>query len=383
MKANGTYFLFNKRSDFARGAWQNLRWDADGLQLDDPDGARGVYLSPVLDSREKETVWHRGQVKSKSLGDASLLFSFYSSDSDSLTDPQGRFWKIADYLKEGDIPLWEKEQVLRPYLARRAQDPKDLLLHDVSGRYLWFTIQFFGQQGRSPSVAGVKLLFPAKSWVASLPEIYQRDPGGFLDRYLGVFQSLHDDLDAEIRAVASSLELGTADREFLQWLASWLGMEEGYLWEEEKLRVLLRHAMEFYSSKGTVASLKRLVKLSTGAEPFVVEQHQLEPFRRDVAQAERLRQLYGEDPGVVTVCLPASAAPSNRAYQTVVKQMEQVKPAQVEIRLVLLKPYLFLDRYSYLGVNSVLGRYEPLHLDGHSAVPLATVGGLEEREDPI
>ena len=381
MKATEKYFLFNKRPDFQRGVWQNLRWGDQGLCLEDPDGPRGVYLSPLLDSREKETAWHRGLIKSRSLGDGSLVFSFYCTDSPDLTDQHGRFWKLSDYLKTDQVELWEKEQTLQPYLVRRVQDPKDLLLHDVTGRYLWFKVRFFGQQGRSPSVAGVKLLFPKASWLDYLPEVYQRDAGGFLDRYLSLFQSLYDDLDQEIRQVSSSLELDTADKEFLEWLAGWLGMEEGYLWEEEKLRYLLRHAMEFYSSKGTVASLKKLVKLSTGVEPYVVEQHQLEPFRRDVVQMDRLKRIYGEDPTVVTVCLPASAVPSNRAFQTLMKQMEQVKPAQVEIQLVLLKPYLFLDGYTYLGVNSVLGRYEPLHLDGHSTVPLITVGGAEERED--
>ena len=380
MRASKKYFLLNKDGDFARGFSQNLRWGEEGLALADPEGARGAYFSPVLDSRDKETVWHRAQVKSRSLGDASLLFLFYASESDRFTDSAGREWEIGAYLAREDIPLWEKEQAMAPYLVRRAQDPKDLLLHDVTGRYLWFQIQFFGQQGRSPTVAGVKLSFPKESWLAYLPEIYQED-GGFLDRYLSIFQALYQDLDEEIRGVAGRLELDTAGREFLDWLSGWLGFEDGYLWEEEKLRALLRRAMEFYAGKGTVASLKKLVELSTGTEPLVVEQHQLEPFRQDVAQMERLKRLYGEDPGVVTVCLPASAVPSNRVYQRVVKQMEQVRPAQVELSLVLLKPYLFLDSYSYLGVNSILGRYEPLHLDGHSTVPLSTVGGLDERED--
>lgn len=382
MKYSEKYFLLNKASDFEGGFGQNVVWDHAGLRLQDPQsGERGVFFSPLLDCLEQEMVWHRGIIESESLGDASILFSFYASDFSYVTDQKGKVWELSAYLADAQTPVWEKEQVLRPFLIRRVQNPEDLLLHDMKGRYLWFEIQLFGQGERSPVVRRIQLSFPKQSWTQYLPEIYQNSETDFLDRYLGIFQSLYDDLDQSIRNISSYFEIETADKAFLNWIAVWLGMEGGYLWEEEKLRYLLRHAMELYAIKGTVESLKRIVELATGARPYVVEQYQIQPFQKDVAQMRLLRHLYGEDPNVVTVCLPTHVASSNRMYQTLLKVIETIKPVQIEINLVLLKPYLFLDGYSYLGINSVLGQYQPLQLDGSSAVPLTTVGGAEERKE--
>ncbi len=382
MKSEEKYFLLNKASDFAEGFWQNLTWDQSGLHLTDPqNGERGVFFSPLLDCLEQETVWHRGLVKSQSLGDASILFCFYTSDSPYLIDRLGKTWEISQYIVNQEVPVWEKELTFQPYLARKAQNPEDFLLHDLKGRYLWFEIQMFGQGRLSPTVSQIRLSFPKKSWVEYLPEIYQDPKYDFLDRYLGIFQSLYDDLDQNIRNMASYLEIDTADGDFLNWLSQWLGLEDGYLWEDEKLRYLLGHAMELYSIKGTVESLKRMVELTTGERPYVVEQYQIEPFRKDVAQMKLLKQLYGENQSVVTVCLPTQVSTSNRMYQTLIKLIETIKPAQIELNLVLLKPYLFLDSYSYLGINSVLGEYHPLQLDGRSAVPLTTISGSEERKE--
>ena len=61
---------------------------------------------------------------------------------------------------------------------------------------------------------------------------------------------------------------------------------------------------------------------------------------------------------------------------------KEVKPAHLELNLVLLKPYIFVGMYSYLGINSVLGSYRNMRLDGHSSVPFAVLeegGGSDEK----
>ena len=53
----------------------------------------------------------------------------------------------------------------------------------------------------------------------------------------------------------------------------------------------------------------------------------------------------------------------------------------MEVNLVVLKPYIFLSRYSYLGINSVLGQYRQAALDGFSTLPFTELsedsGGRE------
>ena len=44
------------------------------------------------------------------------------------------------------------------------------------------------------------------------------------------------------------------------------------------------------------------------------------------------------------------------------------------MKLTVLKPYIFLNGHSYLGVNSVLGRYQAAALNGRSMVPFLSLG---------
>ena len=70
--------------------------------------------------------------------------------------------------------------------------------------------------------------------------------------------------------------------------------------------------------------------------------------------------------------------PSNKEYKTLVKIIENVKPAYMEFDLVILKPYIFLDNYTYMGVNTVLGSYKTLSLDGFSLVPFSAIKNDKE-----
>ncbi|MFG6384519.1 MAG: hypothetical protein K1V96_09735, partial [Lachnospiraceae bacterium] len=48
---------------------------------------------------------------------------------------------------------------------------------------------------------------------------------------------------------------------------------------------------------------------------------------------------------------------------------EDMKPAHIEIHLIILKPYIYLNKNVYIGVNSVLGTYQVANLDGIAAIP--------------
>ena len=57
MAEDRKYFIFNKAMDYRRGQQQGLVFEDGALR---PQGeAGGYFLSRPLDSREKETCWHR------------------------------------------------------------------------------------------------------------------------------------------------------------------------------------------------------------------------------------------------------------------------------------------------------------------------------------
>lgn len=374
MHQRGSYFVFNKPADYRRGWGENIRCLGSSIQAEDP-ARPGIFWSRLLDSREKETVWHRLTMACTGPGEASVRFSFYCAEARRVFF-RGRERDLDELLRDPALTDGDRLELSRPWLAMTAQTPRDVLLHQLTGRYLWFRAELLPQGGQSPRIGDLRLRFPRQTWLEYLPEVYQTDPAGssFTQRFLGIFQSLYDDLDEDIRQAARRFDPEVAGGEYLEWLASWLDVEDGYLWPEEKLRTLVRRGMELYRIRGTRRYVAEMVELYTGREPWVVEYSQVEPFLTDTGRAALLGELYGANPYMVTVILPGSALESSDAYKALLRIIDNARPAWVEVNLVVLTPYLFLDKYSYLGINSTLDRYRPLNLDGSSALPFTRLG---------
>ena len=76
----------------------------------------------------------------------------------------------------------------------------------------------------------------------------------------------------------------------------------------------------------------------------------------------------------MTVLVSDRVVPTTEAYKVLMKIIDEMKPAQTDVKLTVLRPYIFLNGHSYVGVNSVLGRYQTAALDGRSMVPFLSVG---------
>lgn len=380
MKPRKNYFVCNKPADYHRGWRQNLLCEGGGIRVEDC-AKPGIFWSRLLDSREKETCWHRLTMDCYSLGDASVRLSLYCGESSNvLQDGHTRDW--SELLQDPTVSDETRRELAAPYLQKTVLSPTDLLLHELTGRYLWFRLELLPLGGQSPTVGQIKLRFPKETWLQYLPEVYQDDAAGssFTRRFLGIFQSLYTDLEEDIREVSRYFDPEVVGGDYLDWLAAWLDVEDGYLWPEETLRQLVRRGMELYRIRGSRRYVFEMVELYTGRKPWVIEHSQVEPFLIDAGRAALLRTLYGESPYLVTLILDGAALGSSEAHKALLRIIDNAKPAWVEVNLVILKPYIFLDRYSYLGVNSTLDRYRPLHLDGSAALPFTQLEAGDGQE---
>lgn len=215
-----------------------------------------------------------------------------------------------------------------------------------------------------------------RAWVSYLPEIYQegQPDQSFLARYLGIFQSLYEEMTERIEETPGFLEPSTEAPDNLVGLAGWLSVERKELWSDEQLLYLVRHAVDIHGNRGTVNGLKELVRLYTGQEPYIVEYHQLRPFFDGRERETLLKRLYASNRWEFAVVISGEGLAQSDRFLVLKQIIDMAKPAHMESRLVILHPYIFLDHHSYLGVNSVLGRYRPLRLDGQCAVSFSVVG---------
>lgn len=376
------YFVFNKASDYTRGYGEHVIPDKDGIQVEQGYYGRAFYFSRILDSAAVGTIWHRMTCKDWTMDSAAVKISFYAAD-ETVFEYEDETVDLNEIIHAKNLSFSQKKERLHPFLQKQISFGTDILLHSLEGRYLWFLLEIYPQTDNAVRIGKFMVYFPAKSWMTYLPEVYQKEMGNdsFLDRYLSIFQSLYDDVADHIRSLADCLEPGMAGPEILSWLARWVDVEEPYIWNQEQLRYLLEHVTEFYEARGTRRGVEMFVELYTGSRPFVVEWQDFAGFREKGVQKELLEELYEDNQDSFTVLVKEECIPEYKDHQTLIRIIEQIKPVQMELHLIVLKPYIFADGYSYLGVNSVLGQYEGAVLGKNSRLAFSSVTGEGRSDD--
>ncbi len=376
-----SYFVFNKTADYARGYGEHISFAPEGITVEPGFYGRAVFFSRMLDSAADGTVWHRMTCSESEAGRGAIQVSFYTAEEEELREAKKSGLDVKEVIRSETLSVQEKKEQLKPFLKKQQVFATDLLLHDLEGRHLWFLLEIYPQTEEPVSLSDFRIWFPAASWTARLPELYRKgmNSNSFLDRFLAVFQAPYDDLGIRIREMPKELDPALAPPEFLREMAGWLDVEEPYMWTDEKLRFLLEHIMEFSQARGTRRGIELFVELYTGEKPFVVEWQDWRQYREEPIRGAVLKQLYEDDTGSLIVLVREEAIPGYRDYQTLLGMLERQKPVQLSLKLIVLKPYIFADGYSYLGVNSVLGHYEEAVLGGASRLAFATVAEDEER----
>lgn len=320
--------------------------------------AEGVYYTKVLDSQEPGMVWHRLLTDGGISGEISRTVEVCASD----------------------VSCAESGGELEGHCQAEFDNPGDVLLFGVKGRYLWLKITVKRKTGVKPVAERILIYFPKHTWLTYLPEIYGDDQSSasFLERYLGIFQSLYEDMTERIEKSPSLLEPSADNRDMLYELADWFAIEGRTLWDDSQLLYLVRNAWRIRMRRGTAECLRELVKLYIGKEPYIVEYHQIKPYFDGERRERLLKKLYCSNGQEFAVLIDDESAGEKNRFLGLKQVVDMAKPAHMESRIIVLKPYIFLDQHSYLGINSVLGRYRLCCLDGLCAIPFSVIAGEEK-----
>lgn len=379
------YFVFNKKRDYEAGYRRGIQITDQGLALKEGVQESGVFISRLLDSGEEGNQWHRAVIQSEGYGDDSIRFYFYCSDETEMA-LDGRVYQWEELVQSSEIPPEKKHQAMEPYLAHIAQNPQDILLYHARGRYLWMEIQLFCQAGFLPKVRHMKIYAGTRSFLSYLPMIYQA--GGreeFLGRFLGLFETVYQDLDEKIRNSSRQLDPLAAQPEFLYWLAKWVGISNAHLWQEDRLRLLLEGIVKKNMVRGTREYMEHMIHTFTGERPYFLEYCEIEKYQENERAYQSLKQSYAHGPYEVSVFVREQAVPSLREQYALKKMVEDIKPAHIRMHLIILRPGIYLGQNVYAGVNSVLVAYEQANLNGVAAIPsmvgMAGTKAEEEKKD--
>ena len=184
---------------FHRCLLQNLSYESGRLRPDATEEGRSVLVSRVFDSGQSDMEWHQWLCNLENEGN--VAFSVYIYTANSLMRViDGKEESIETVLFDSKMDWMRKKEILEPYLQKRSDRLEDILLHDVSGRYLWFAMEIYEQPGQHLAIEKIKISFPRQSWISYLPEIYQSsDKDMFYERFLAVFQTLYEELNDQIK----------------------------------------------------------------------------------------------------------------------------------------------------------------------------------------
>ncbi len=364
------YFVFNKKRDYLHGYREHLRITKRGIAFDSKEaGQQGIFISRLLDSTEEGNLWHRAIIQSVRQGEDSIRFFFYCSDSTQIMVDE-QVWEWSELIRSSEFTSKQKHDLMQPFLTHQVLNPQDILLYQAKGRYLWIEIQMLAWDHSSPEILDMKIYAEGHSFLQYLPEIYQAEPeNDFLKRYLSLFESVYQDMDFKIRTAARQLDPQSASREFLFWMARWVGISDVQLWPEEKLRVLLNGIVRKNLIRGTKSYMEYMIEVFTGEPPLFVEYGEIEQYKEHPEVYRNLIRYYAHGPYEVTILVREQAVSSIQGQKALKKIIDNMKPAHLEVHLTFLRPYIYLNQNVYVGINSVLGIYQKARLNSMTAIP--------------
>jgi phage tail-like protein len=102
-----------------------------------------------------------------------------------------------------------------------------------------------------------------------LPAVFHTDD--LLVRMLDGFDEVIAPIHAVVRDLDAYFDPAVCPTDFLEWLATWLGVELNARWPLQRRRELLRRAVEVHRMRGTAWGVSNAVELYTGVEPEITE----------------------------------------------------------------------------------------------------------------
>jgi phage tail-like protein len=335
----------------------------------------GSFLTAALDSNIEACVWHRVQITGAVPANSRLTIESATSDSENAN------WSSF-------VPC-----------ATVTGDNPDCLIQSVPGRFLQlrFTLQSDGTV--SPRIHSLKIFFPRQSYFQYLPAVFQDDPQSrlFLDRFLSIFQTTFDSLDAKLDNLWQFFDPLATPPALLPWLADWIDFPLDPTQPLAQQRTLLKNAFSSYVTRGTLAGLQKSIQDWTGVQNVRILEHfrlrnwTFLPVSTGLGQGTRLwshnfyaRLQVGVSSQIGSFRLTNSPEPASEPYDwganrfsvlfpanpytfsgtsaQVQKIVDREKPVYTQSSLCPIFPRLRIGVQATLGVDAYVGKVNKMIL---------------------
>jgi phage tail-like protein len=314
----------------------------------------------------------------------------------------------------------------------------EALVMSPPGRYAWLRITIEGDGVATPRIGRIDVEYPRISLRRHLPAAFGADPvsAAFADRLLAVFDTGLRGIESAIDGQAALFDPRSApahkDRDFLSWLAGWIGITVDQRWPEARRRGFLRLAARLFACRGTAVGLRGALLLWLGWDrldgliqrrplcaplcadppttpplPLLVLEHwklrrwlflgqgrlgdaavlwgsrilgrsRLDETARTGATRldavrDPLRDPFHENAHRISVFLPARAVATPAGRGAAMRLLAENKPAHVEARIIAVHPRMRIGVQASLGFDAVIGCWPSGITLGEAALGRGTV----------
>lgn len=219
----------------------------------------------VFDGKQAECIWHRIVIDGCIPSDTTIqIFSRSDNEESSLS--------LHEWQQEPALVLRSDgaEVILHePYNSEEQQldgtGTWELLIQNVTGRYLELRIRLSGNGCATPRIRALRVYYPRFSYLNRfLPAVYREQSisAGFLERYLANTEGFFTVLEQRVAAFQTLLDTRTAPPEYLEWLAGWLGAILSPQWSDARRRLFVDHAVLLFRWRGTQIGMRALLRLA-------------------------------------------------------------------------------------------------------------------------
>lgn len=232
-----------------------------------------TIVSAVFDAREPQCVWDRIRLDATIPPGTDIIIETRAHDEEATLAAMGE----ADWVRQpsfylnndgGELP-GKRAIALLATDRVKGQGSWDMLLQDVSGRYAQLRITLTGDGRHTPALRSMRIWYPRFSYSQRfLPAVYREDPASasFVERFLANMEGINTVAEDRIAAMQAQFDPRTAHGDMLEWLSGWFDVMLDPAWNEERRRLFLMNAAEFFGWRGTISGLKLGLRLAFDAE---------------------------------------------------------------------------------------------------------------------
>lgn len=345
-----------EKGRIARGLLEGFTLSEQGtLNTVSEEGRHTMYLRG-FDSSQRDCEWGRLAFDAKLEAEMVLIVRVFASNEPKFLRKDVITYFDA-FLMDSEEPLLNKQKLFQSAGGISVTGKNDLLLNELSGRYLWISVEILG--GGDAELKNFRVYSPQNNFFHTFPEVY-RTNGEFFKRYLAIFNTLYLGLQDTIDSLDRFVDIDTTAPGLLPVFAHWLGLDiDGDFLEEAQMRRLLKTAFSLVSMKGTRHAVQGVAEALLGESVAIVEPQLMKNTVSAGRDSEKM--LYRDGPYTFMVLLNRNV--DEKLHFQLKYIIDQFKPVRSRVNIVFLSQYGCLDSYCCLDVNAVLMQPKSGRLD--------------------